>query len=334
MSETAKKFDTAQLMRRRMLEIILIVMIIVFSLMNPRFLTAKNWINIIRNISVYGIVGLGMCMLFASGGIDLSVGSTVGLTTVLVASTCEVFQDNGLSVTLGAAVGMLIAIIVALLVGAFIAFFVTKFRMPAFIVTLGLNYAINGVAGIISGGYPKVVLPGWFNNLASYQLFGTIPTSAVVFVVLAVIFFVIMNHTETGRSIYAVGGNAEAARLSGISVTKYRYIASMTVQLTGALAGIMLCSQVMAGGAGYGSLWAMQCISAVLIGGSSLDGGGGNIWGTVVGLIFLGSILNFMTLMNLSEYVQYVVRGALILIAVLVNISDIGNKIKAKKRRV
>ena len=333
MSENAKRFDMALLLRRRMLEIILVVMIVIFSLMNSHFLTARNWINIVRNISVYGIIGLGMCMLFASGGIDLSVGSTSGLTTVLVATTCEFFQDRGWSITTGAIVGILVAIVVALLIGAFIAFFVTRFNMPAFIVTLACNYAIGGAAGIISGGYPKVVVPAWFNNLASYQLFGSVPTSAIVFIVLAVIFYIVMNHTETGRSIYAVGGNAEAARLSGINVTKYRYISSMTVQFAGALAGIMLCSQVMAGNATYGSQWSMQCIAAVLIGGSSLDGGGGSIWGTVIGLIFLGAILNFMTLMNLSEYVQDVVNGILILIAVLVNISDIGNKVKALKKK-
>lgn len=333
MSENAKRFDMALILRRRMLEIILVLMIVVFSLLNSHFLTARNWVNIVRNISVYGIIGLGMCMLFASGGIDLSVGSTSGLATVLVATTCELFQDAGQSITVGAIVGIFVALIAALLVGAFIAFFVTRFGMPPFIVTLACNYTVSGIAGIISGGYPKVVVPAWFNNLASYQLFGFVPTSAVAFIVLAIIFYIIMNQTETGRSIYAVGGNAEAARLSGINVTKYRYIASMTVQFTGALAGIMLCSQVMAGNATYGSEWSMQCIAAVLIGGSSLDGGGGSIWGTVIGLIFLGAILNFMTLMNMSEFVQDVVNGILILVAVLVNISDIGNKLKGMKRK-
>ena len=323
MSENAKRFDMALILRRRMLEIILVLMIVVFSLLNSHFLTARNWVNIVRNISVYGIIGLGMCMLFASGGIDLSVGSTSGLATVLVATTCELFQDAGQSITVGAIVGIFVALIAALLVGAFIPF----------IVTLACNYTVSGIAGIISGGYPKVVVPAWFNNLASYQLFGFVPTSAVAFIVLAIIFYIIMNQTETGRSIYAVGGNAEAARLSGINVTKYRYIASMTVQFTGALAGIMLCSQVMAGNATYGSEWSMQCIAAVLIGGSSLDGGGGSIWGTVIGLIFLGAILNFMTLMNMSEFVQDVVNGILILVAVLVNISDIGNKLKGMKRK-
>lgn len=333
MNEARRKFDLSQLLRKRMLEIILIVMIIVFGLINSRFLTVKNWINIVRNISVYGIIGLGMCMLFASGGIDLSVGNTAGLSTVLVATICEAFRDNGWSLTAGVIVGMIVAILVALFIGAFIAFFVTHFNMPAFIVTLACSYAVQGLGGIISGGFPKVVLPGWFNNLASYQLFGSIPTSAVFFIVLAVVFYVVMNHTEVGRCIYAVGGNPQAARLSGINVTKYRYISSMTVQFSAALAGIMLCSQVMAGNYTYGTLWSMQCIAAVLIGGSSLDGGGGNIWGTFIGLIFLGAILNFMTMMNMTEYVQYVVRGLLILVAVLVNILDIGNKLKGRRRR-
>ena len=155
MSENAKRFDMALILRRRMLEIILVLMIVVFSLLNSHFLTARNWVNIVRNISVYGIIGLGMCMLFASGGIDLSVGSTSGLATVLVATTCELFQDAGQSITVGAIVGIFVALIAALLVGAFIAFFVTRFGMPPFIVTLACNYTVSGIAASFPAAIPR-----------------------------------------------------------------------------------------------------------------------------------------------------------------------------------
>lgn len=325
--------DITKVLKNRMLELVIVLMIIIFTAIRPDFGGFSNWLNIIRNISLYGLVALGMCVLFAAGGIDLSVGATAGLASVIVPMMTEAFFNAGMSKTAGCIAGIFVALLVGLFIGAFIALFSTVFKMPPFIVTLSLSYATQGVAGMLTGGFSKIVVPDWYNALASYYLFGTIPMCAVFFALMCVVFFVFMNMTETGRTMYAVGGNKEAARLSGINVNKYIFLSFIIVQEMAIIAGIMLSSQMKAGAYNYGVDWGMIAISSVLIGGSGLEGGTGTIWGTIMGLIFTGMILNFMTLLNLSQFTQLFVRGILILIAVMINVSDMGVVFKRLKRK-
>lgn len=329
MKESAIK----KLIKTRMLEIVLVIMIILFTIIQPSFLTVGNWLNITRSISLYGLVALGMCTLFAAGGLDLSVGSTSGLASVIVAMMSEYFFNQGMSKGAGCVVGIILALLVGVLIGVFIGFFNTKFKMPAFIITLALSYAIQGISGMLTNGFSKIVVPAWYNKLASYYVFGKIPTCAIFFIIMCCVFYVFMDKTETGRTMYAVGGNKQAARLSGVNVDKYIYLSFIIAQIMAVLGGIMLGSQVQAGAYSYGTDWGMTAISSVLIGGSALEGGKGTIWGTIMGLIFIGMILNFMTLMNFSQFTQLFVKGLLIIIAVLVNVTDMGSKFKlvAKK---
>jgi sugar transport system permease protein len=195
----------------------------------------------------------------------------------------------------------------------------TKFKMPSFIITLAMLNVLYGITAIISKGFPVTTLPPWYNVLGAGRFFGVIPVPAVILMIVFAITFMIMNYTKFGRMVYAVGGNPESARLSGINVKRVKITVMVIVQVCAAIAGVLVSSQVMSGSSTFGKGWEMISISSVIIGGASLFGGIGRVWGTFVGLIFLGVIINGMTLLNINEYAQYVVRGGLILVAVLIN---------------
>jgi ribose/xylose/arabinose/galactoside ABC-type transport system permease subunit len=219
----------------------------------------------------------------------------------------------------GVWVGVLLAFVVSIISGLFNGWLLTRFKMPSFIITLAMMNVLYGVAAIISKGFPVTTFPVLYNILGSGRVFNVIPIPAIVLLVIFVIVFVVMNHTKLGREIYAVGGNAESARLSGINVTKVKIIVMVVVQACSALSGVLVSSQVLSAMPSFGRGWEMTAISSVIIGGASLTGGIGRVWRTFVGLIFLGVIINSMTLLNINEYAQYVVRGLLILVAVLIN---------------
>ena len=177
---------------------------------------------------------------------------------------------------------------------------------------------LTGVAQLITGGFPLTPFPEWYNFFGGGYLFG-VPFPALVFLLVFLSTHVIMGYTSFGRSVYAVGGNPEAARLSGIRVGRVKVVVMASVAFLAALAGIMQSAQIMSGSATTARGWELDVIASVIIGGTSLMGGEGKIRGTLMGVIFLGILVNGMTLMNINEYWQYVVRGTLILAAVLVN---------------
>jgi ribose/xylose/arabinose/galactoside ABC-type transport system permease subunit len=203
-------------------------------------------------------------------------------------------------------------------IGMLSGFIRVRFAVPTFITTLALMTVLTGSAQLITGGFPLTPFPEWYNFLGGGYLFG-VPFPAIVFLFIFVATHFIMGYTTLGRAIYAVGGNAEAARLSGIDVGKIKMSVMAIVALLAALAGIMQSAEIMSGTATMARGWELDVIAAVIIGGTSLMGGEGRIRGTLVGVVFLGILVNGMTLMNINEYWQHVVRGALILGAVLVN---------------
>ncbi|WP_406677397.1 ABC transporter permease [Moorella sp. ACPs] len=311
--------DIRKILNRYMLECILLVISIAIALMAPGFLTPSNLLNILRNISLQGVIAFGMTMVIIAGEIDLSIGSTVALTGVIIALTSGGLAKAGIMpMETGVIVGIILAFIIAALVGLFNGWLLTTFKMPSFIITLAMLNAIYGVTAIISKGFPVTTLPRWYNMLGAGQIF-SIPIPAIILLIVFVIVSVIMNRTKFGRSVYAVGGNPEAARLSGINVRRVKITVMIAVQVLAALGGTLVSSQVMAGSSTFGRGWELNVIASVIIGGASLFGGIGKVWGTFIGLAFLGVLINGMTLLNINEYVQYVVRGLLILIAVLIN---------------
>ena len=310
-----------QIVSKYMLEILLLGIIILLTILSPSFLSLDNGLNILRNMSLQGVIAFGMTLVIIAGEIDLSIGSTVALTGVIIGMTSGSLSKAGIMpMEMGVIVGIIISLVVAGLIGLFNGWILTKFKLPSFIITLAMMNILYGIAAILSKGFPITTFPSWYNYLGAGRLFGIIPVPAVIMMIVFAIAFVVVGYTKFGRSLYAVGGNPEAARLSGINTSKVKIMAMIGVQICAALGGILVSSQVMSGSFSFGKGWEMIAISSVIIGGASLFGGIGKVWGTLIGLIFLGVVINGMTLLNVNEYAQYVVRGTLILGAVLINV--------------
>jgi ribose/xylose/arabinose/galactoside ABC-type transport system permease subunit len=308
------------ILKKNIMELILVGMVIILGFTAPHFFTLTNLLNILRNSSIQGVIAFGMTMVIISGEIDLSVSSTVALAGVLTAFFTGFLAEAGIMPMESAViVGMLVAFIASAAAGIFNGLMRVSFGIPTFIVTLAMMKALYGIAGLITKSFPITTLPLWFNKLGAGYVWGVVPIPALILIAIFLIVLVIMNTTSFGRSIYAVGGNEESARLCGINVKRVKILVMMIVQITAALGGILVSSQVMSGSHTFGKGYELNVIAAVIIGGASLGGGRGKAWGTLVGLIFMGIILNAMTLLNMNEYMKNLVTGALILLAVLLN---------------
>ena len=319
MSLFSKK-KTNNFLLDHMIELLLVVIIVLLAIMEPAFLKTDNILNVLRNSAMKGVIAYGMCLVIISGEIDLSVGSQVALSAVIVAWVAKHLNDAGIMpLAAGAVVGLLAAILVGLLIGVFHAWARHKFGMPSFIVTLASLNILYGLAAIICGGFPiTACVPDWYVFLGTGRIAG-IPVPAIIFLLMFFVFWFLMEKTELGRKIYAVGGNAEAARLNGISVWKTRLFVMCIVQVMCVLSGVMNSAQVRSATFGFGRGWETQIISSVVIGGTSMLGGIGTVWGTLIGVLFTGIISNGMTLLNVNEYMQYVVNGGLMFFAVWFN---------------
>jgi len=304
-------------MRRYPMEIILVLIFIGLALSAPGFFTVNNQLNVLRNVTMQGIIAFGMTMVIISGEIDLSVGSGVafaGCLTAWITRELSPLTGPALAITLGALASMAVLFALGVMTGKLRQ----QVNMPSFITTLGLLAILAGAANLITGGFPITSFPRWFNFIGSGFLFG-IPFPVYILAVVFGLSYFLMNHTTFGREIYAVGGNLEAARLSGIRVWRTKMLALGITGACTAIAGVLIASQILSGSAAAGRGWELDVIAAVIIGGTSLFGGRGRIWGTLIGVLFLGIIVNGMTLLNISEYWQLVVRGALIIGAVMLN---------------
>ena len=311
-----------RLARQLVMELILLALCAFLAVKAHGFLSIYNLLNILRNVSMPGVIAFGMTMVIIAGEIDLSVGSAVAFAGCLTAWLTQWLTGSPLNLSMGIALPLAIAIsmLVGLAIGCSTGFLRVHFRVPTFISTLAWMTVLRGASELITNGFPLTPFPLWYNFFGGGYVLG-IPFPAVVFVATFIVIQFLMSFTSFGRSIYAVGGNAEAARLSGINVRMVKIMVMGLVALLAAMAGVMQSSQIMAGSATTAVGWELDVISAVIIGGASLLGGAGTIWGTLVGVIFLGVLVNGMTLLNINEYWQHVVRGGLILAAVLINVA-------------
>ncbi len=304
------------------IEVFLILLIIGLTFGTKGFMTWTNWMNIFRANSLRGIIAFGMTMVIIAGLIDLSIGSTVGLSGVIVALACRELVARGFDLNLAAVIGISICFAIAIAVGWVHGFFQHKTGMPPFIVSLVSLGALYGLAGILSGGFPIAnQFPTWFNLFGGGRIGGQngIPIPAIVMLISFLLVWFIMGYTTTGRATYAVGGNPESARLSGINVGKTKIFAFIMVQIMAVISGFMTSGQVMSGTYSFGKGWELDVISMVIIGGTSFNGGIGTVWGTLLGVIFIGVIANGMTLLNFDLYTQNVVRALVMGLAVLIS---------------
>jgi len=312
----------AELSKKYVIIYLMMVLAIIMAFVNRNFFTANNAISIMRSISVQGIMACGMTMVMISGEIDLSFASTAAFGGLIVSMFSDRLSKAGvMSVDASAYFGILIALFMAISVGLANAYLIYKWKMPTMIVTLAMQYVVYGTAGWLSNGWAYYTLPSWWTLFGTKRVFhNQIPLCVFILIAVWLIYYVIMNHTKLGRKVYAVGGNAEAARLSGINVYRIKQIVMVSNQVCALIAGIVLSSQIMSASASLASSLPLTVIAAVVIGGTGVGGGKGSIVGTAFGMLFLGMILNSMTIANLPEFPQYIVRGLLIIFAIMLNV--------------
>jgi ribose transport system permease protein len=285
----------------------------------PTFLLADNIRNVANQITVIAIIAIGMTMVIITAGIDLSVGSLVALSAVMVAWLVGQLGGTGASTS-----AMILASLGAMLLcgatGAFSGLMITRFRIPPFIATLAMMQVAAGVAYIISQGKPIYQIPDSFILLGrGVEPLMRIPYAVILMIVLYIAAHILMTRTTVGRYIYAVGGNEEAARLSGIRVNWVLFSVYTFCGVLAGLGGVVMASQLKSGAPTYGLTYELYVIAAVVVGGTSLSGGEGRIFGTLIGAFIIAVIQNGMNLTNVESYTQKVVLGLVILCAVLID---------------
>ena len=279
---------------------------------SDRFLTADNLLNVCRQSAVNALLSLGQLAVIITGGIDLSVGSILGLCCVMVALLMHAGVPTVLSVVIALAIGAAL--------GAINGILLTKLRLPhPFIPTLGMMNVARGLALVISGGIPISELPHGFRFWGAGSL-GWIPAPVILVVLVAVVAHVFLSRTTIGRDIYAVGGNSQAARLSGVPVDRRLILVYSLSGLTAAIAAIVLAGRMNSGFPLAGVGGELDSIAAVVIGGASFLGGVGTVSGTLVGALIMGVLRNGLNLLNVSAAWQTVVIGIVIVVAVWVDV--------------
>ncbi len=280
----------------------------------PNFLTLPNQLNILRDAAFVGIIAWGMTLVLIAGEIDISVGPHVAFAGVVLATLAQ------------AGVPLPLACLLVLILGALIGSVAGALRaymdVPSFIVTLALWLALRGIAQVMSDAVPIVIMDFSFQKLGAGSVLG-VPVPAVIMLALFLVFSFIATQTVFGRSVYAVGGNAEAARLSAIPVARVRIAVFAITGTLAALTGILVASRLGSGNSGAASGLEFDIIAAVVVGGTSLFGGRGTMLGTLLGVIFIAALVNGLVLMGVDPFAQGIVRGAVILVAVMVNIVSI-----------
>jgi len=301
--------------------IALTALCIVFSLLSDKFLTLENGWNVMRQISVNICIAVGMTLVVLTAGIDLSVGSVLALSGAVTAGLLK----NGIAITSGDLFigftllgGILAGIIVGAVLGYFNGFTITKFKVPPFVATLAMLTIARGLTMLWTKGFPISVLGDHFGYIGTGWLLG-IPVAVWISALVVFAAVVITRKTPLGRYIYAIGGNENAARLSGININRVKIIVYSLAGALAAIGGLIVTSRLDSAQPNAGISYELDAIAAVVIGGTSLSGGKGSIWGTVVGAIIIGVLNNGLVLLNVSPFWQQVVKGAVILIAVVID---------------
>lgn len=287
----------------------LVILFIVLAATAPNFLTSRNLLNVVRQVSFVGIIACGMTLAMTAAEVDLSVGSMVAFASALL---------GVLNVNLGLPLSIAVPLVIlsGTLLGLIAGLIRVYWDIPALIVTLAFLISFRGFAFILTNAFPIVISDEAFKFWGKGEILG-MPVPALIFVGMVLIFIFISSRTVYGRSVYAVGGNAESARLSGIPVNRIRVLILMTTFFLSAFAGVLLSSRLSSGNASIAVGMEFDVIAAVLIGGTSLFGGRGTVIGTVLGVLFIGLLGNGMTLLNVNAYLQDVARGGIILLAVV-----------------
>ncbi len=304
--------------------VVLFIMCIIISIATDKFLTAANIVSVLRQISINTYIALGMTLIIILGHIDLSVGAIVAMSGTL---TVGFIVNQGLPIPLAIILGILIGILTGFVSG----FVVSHFRVPAFIITMAMMNVANGVAYVYSGGQSTRITNEFFSSIGMGYLFKVIPLPVVYMVILIIIISFVLNKTKFGTYVYAIGGNRESARLSGVPIKKVEIIVFTLSGLLSAFAGLVLCSRMYSGQPSVGDGYELDAIAACVLGGTSMSGGKGRISGTVFGALVIGIISNGLNLIGVSSYWQLIIKGLIIACAVLLDVQK--GKLGSLKRK-
>ncbi|WP_128255425.1 ABC transporter permease subunit [Falsirhodobacter deserti] len=288
----------------------LIVVSVLMGFASDNFFSVSNIFNVLRQVSIIAILAVGMTFVILTGGIDLSVGAVMALAGTIAA---------GLMVNMGMPgwVGLLAGIGVGVVLGIFNGFLVAWGRMPAIIVTLATMGMARGLGLIYSGGYPISGIPSWISWFGVGRI-GIVPVPVIAMVIIYALAWVLLQRTAFGRHVYAIGGNELAAKLSGVKTQRVKLAVYAISGLTAALAAIILTGRLMSGQPNAGVGFELDAIAAVVLGGTAIAGGRGLILGTLIGAILLGILNNGLNLMGINPYMQDVIKGLIILLAIYI----------------
>lgn len=301
----------------------ILILGIILSLTTPNFLTVTNLVNVLRQNSMVVIIAIGEFFVLVSGSLDISTGSLVALVSIL-------FGKMMTELSLPPVVAVILSIMLGMTVGLINGLIITKLRIPAMIATLAMQYVCTGAVYLISGGYAVSGLPGSISFLGKGNLFGFqwMPWPVFIMLIIAIIANFVSRKTVYGRSLYAIGGNVEAAYLSGIKDKKCLTLAHVICGGLAAVSSIVLTCRLASGQVNAGSGWEFEAIIGAIIGGVSITGGRGKVFGAVLGTFMVGLLVNGMTLNNIDSNVQKIVKGIVLIFAIAFDIYAISKKNK------
>jgi erythritol transport system permease protein len=315
----------------------LIVIIAVFSFLSPYYFSVNNFLTMASHVAIFGILAIGMLLVILNGGIDLSVGSTLGLAGCIAGFLMQgvTLEQFGIILYLPVWAVVVVTCAFGALVGAVNGVLIAYFKVPAFVASLGVLYVARGIALLMTngltynnlGGRPELGNTGFdwlgFNRLAG------IPIGVIVLAVLAIICGIVLSRTAFGRWLYASGGNERAAELSGVPVNRVKVLVYVLSGICASIAGLVLSSQLTSAGPTAGTTYELTAIAAVVIGGAALTGGRGTIRGTMLGAFVIGFLSDGLVIIGVSAYWQTVFTGAVIVLAVLMNSIQYGRRARS-----
>ncbi|WP_088312435.1 ABC transporter permease [Kineosporia sp. R_H_3] len=314
-------FDWRHFLRTYAIIGILLVFVVALTILTKgTFSQPENLINVVRQVAAIGVIAIGMTFVIITLGIDLSVGSILALAAVVATSLAQKPSDRMMYA--GLDLPIILAVLGGLAVGGLLGFtngvLIAKFRIAPFIATLGMMTTARGLALIYSDGRPVSLLEDPYNNIGQGSIAG-VPIPIILFAVVALGAHMVLNYTRFGRYVYAVGGNEQAARVSGIRISRLTLVIYTISGVLSGLAGVILSARIGSGNPQLGTGIELDAITAAVIGGTSFKGGIGTVWGTAVGALIIGIINNGLDLLDVSPFMQMVVKGVIIVLAIILD---------------
>lgn len=310
--EKQKKFNARGFVAKYGVIIGLVIIMVFFTVMKAKFLTLDNMLNMLRQTSINGLLAIGMTFVVLTGGIDLSVGSIVGAAGMFAALAAR--SETGMPWYLAVLIGLLVGVLLGTINGIVISYL----RVPAFIATLGMLSIARGVTFMASNAKPVPGLSQGFLKVGGGSV-GIIPIPILILTAVLVLSYIVLYKTRYGRYVFATGGNPSSARVSGINVKQITCSVYMVSGILAGLAGVILTSRVTSGLSQSGDGYEVDAIAAAVIGGNSLSGGRGRLWGTIIGFLIMGVMNNGLDMMAVSSYWQLVIKGIIIIGAVMLD---------------